>query len=326
MKIQLTLALSILLFFPTFAQVEQKVIIEHFTNTRCGTCANKNPAFYETLANYPQVLHVAYHPSSPYANCAFNQQNKEDNDARTHFYNIYGGTPRAVVQSDVIPPQNPLLKEDQIEARLGKKSDYAVTVTNKLMSGNNYIVTVDIEQVSGNENESIDLYLALAEKTVNYNAPNGEDVHHDVFRDELYFDNANVSPSRSTTLIEKEYIMKGEWDANEIYAYAIIHNSTTKTILQSGSSLDAPTFIGDRKIEEIRNLFYPNPVTNILNINSDYSQQIQKVELYSLVGSKVKEFSTFSNMDISELPDGLYFAKLTDFQNRQFSTRLIKRR
>ena len=110
MKKQLTLALSVLLFFPIFAQVEQKVIIEHFTNTRCGTCANKNPAFYETLANYPQVLHVAYHPSSPYANCAFNQQNKEDNDARTHFYNIYGGTPRAVVQSDVIPTQNPLLK------------------------------------------------------------------------------------------------------------------------------------------------------------------------------------------------------------------------
>ena len=101
--------------FPVIAQVEQKVIIEHFTNTRCGICASRNPAFYQTLAYYPQALHIAYHPSSPYSSCAFNMHNSSENDQRTYFYNIYGGTPRAVIQGEVVAPGNPLITADKID-------------------------------------------------------------------------------------------------------------------------------------------------------------------------------------------------------------------
>jgi len=81
------------------AQVQKNVVVEHFTNTRCGICASRNPGFFTNLNNNPDVIHLAIHPSSPYSSCVFNQHNSVDNDDRTNYYGIYGGTPRLVVQT-----------------------------------------------------------------------------------------------------------------------------------------------------------------------------------------------------------------------------------
>ena len=45
-----------ILFQTASAQVERTVIVEHFTNTRCGICAFRNPAFYENLNNQENVF------------------------------------------------------------------------------------------------------------------------------------------------------------------------------------------------------------------------------------------------------------------------------
>nr|MBK9652878.1 hypothetical protein [Bacteroidota bacterium] len=82
------------LSFSANAQSPKTVLVEHFTNTWCSICASKNPAMYQTLSNYPQVLHIAFHPSSPYPGCVFNVQNMAENDARANYYNAYGGTPK----------------------------------------------------------------------------------------------------------------------------------------------------------------------------------------------------------------------------------------
>lgn len=82
--------------------VAKKVIVEHFTNSRCGVCASKNPSLFTNLTSHPDILHISYHPSSPYSSCVFSQSNPAENDSRTNFYGIFGGTPRIVIQGDVI--------------------------------------------------------------------------------------------------------------------------------------------------------------------------------------------------------------------------------
>ena len=84
------------------AQVAKKIIVEHFTNTNCGICGSRNPGFYKNLNNFPEILHLSVHPSSPYASCKLSQQANPDNDARTNYYGIFGGTPRLVVQGTVV--------------------------------------------------------------------------------------------------------------------------------------------------------------------------------------------------------------------------------
>lgn len=54
--------------------------------------------------------------------------------------------------------------------------------------------------------------------------------------------------------------------------------------------------------------FYPNPVKDILNINS--KSELTKVEIYSLLGNKIKELTTgLNSININNLPKGIYIIK-----------------
>ena len=68
------LLFSNFLFLSIFgiSQVQQNVIIEHFTNTRCGICGVRNPGLYTNISEYPEIIHIAFHPSSPYSTCVLN--------------------------------------------------------------------------------------------------------------------------------------------------------------------------------------------------------------------------------------------------------------
>ena len=104
MKSKLIFSLPAIIFYSQtlLSQVPKKTIVEHFTNTKCSICASRNPGFYTNLNNQPGVLHLAIHPSSPYNGCQLYQQNSSENDARTNYYGVYGGTPRLVINGSVI--------------------------------------------------------------------------------------------------------------------------------------------------------------------------------------------------------------------------------
>jgi len=76
--------------------------------------------------------------------------------------------------------------------------------------------------------------------------------------------------------------------------------------------------------KEIR--LFPNPASDYLRISED--AEVASIVIYSLVGREVKTFDTKYNMqfDISDLPDGLYLARLNDRFGKVVKTvRLIKR-
>lgn len=319
-----TLLIAVLISIPLISQVEKKVVVEHFTNTRCGICASKNPAFYQVLNDYPDVLHIAYHPSSPYSTCIFSQHNPQENDHRAYFYNVFGSTPRVVLQGEVIPNQNPLINSGQIEAQLGGTSDYKVTMTKTALTGNNNKITLEIERVSGSEFETILVYAGLAEKEINYEAPNGESLHHDVFRRVIFFDTASINPVGNIRVIEYEYSTDAEWYENQIFAYALIQNSITSSIMQAGTTLESASGFGKEKINELSSILYPNPSSGIISVRNEFSNRFIKFEFYDLLGSRVREFNKSNSFNISDLPEGFYFVRLTDSQNKVYSTRIIK--
>ncbi|MBL4862531.1 MAG: T9SS type A sorting domain-containing protein [Crocinitomicaceae bacterium] len=71
---------------------------------------------------------------------------------------------------------------------------------------------------------------------------------------------------------------------------------------------------------------YPNPVQSTLNISS--SKHINKVDVFTLDGVKVAEkvFNTNGDkqMDVSELPSGLYLVRMTNETNDIFTTKFLK--
>ena len=67
---------------------------------------------------------------------------------------------------------------------------------------------------------------------------------------------------------------------------------------------------------------YPNPVTDILVIDS--KMHVDKVEIYSILGKKVKEFnSNFDAIPVNEISAGLYIVKIQS-DNNSVSKKIIK--
>jgi len=323
-----TIAILAGLFFSTAsAQVERKVIVEHFTNTRCGICASKNPGLYSTLNDYPDVIHLAYHPSSPYASCIFSQHNPTENDERTEYYGIFGGTPRVVMQGQVIASQTPLLKTGQIEGALGQQSDYSISVEQTKGAGTHVEVKIVIKRVSGLLIDDLSIRAVLAENEVDYNAPNGETKHNDVFRKQLLEESTTLSDINDSLVIIRNYTNNSAWDMDQIIVITTLENFTTKEILQadeSGFASEGSSGIFNPIAREDKSVFYPNPASRELRFLPEVAIHYKTAEFFDLTGAKMMEVSFSGPIDISNFPPGLFFVILNGINGEKITTRVMK--
>ena len=67
---------------------------------------------------------------------------------------------------------------------------------------------------------------------------------------------------------------------------------------------------------------YPNPTSSILNINLD--EEIEKIDIYSLLGRKVGT-STNTQMDISNLANGIYLLSIETKNGKIGTKRIVKK-
>ena len=323
MKYIFTFLFATVMMSTVFSQVEKTVIVEHFTNTRCGTCAAKNPAFYEVLNDYPDVLHIAYHPSSPFPACIFSQHNPTENDARAYYYDIYGPTPLIVLQGKVVGIQSPMINPEQIESELGQESDFSLSIQHTLSANNKIEVTIHIERVSGSGSEEVSFYAVLAEKEIAYNAPNGETLHHDVFRMVIDEESVLLPNIGSSKTIVKTIDIDDEWVADEMVAIGILQNAQTKETLQSAESTST-TSLFENNTSEAKALLYPNPVANNLYIQANERERFISADIYSLLGNKVVQFINVNKMDMTDLLPGYYFVVLTDVKGNRTTSKITK--
>lgn len=72
---------------------------------------------------------------------------------------------------------------------------------------------------------------------------------------------------------------------------------------------------------------YPNPTTDYVAVN-DESDRVNKLEFYNLTGRQMKSFAVTrgEKYSISELPDGVYFVRLIDKNNRIVTTQRVNKR
>jgi Secretion system C-terminal sorting domain len=72
---------------------------------------------------------------------------------------------------------------------------------------------------------------------------------------------------------------------------------------------------------------FPNPTTDYVAVNDD-SDRVNKLEFYNLTGRQMKAFAVTrgEKYSISELPDGVYFVRLIDKNNRIVITQRVNKR
>lgn len=296
------------------AQSARKVLVEHFTNTRCSICASRNPTFYSTLNARPDVLHLAFHPSAPYANCLLSSQNPTENDARTNYYGVYGSTPRVVVQGRVLNPANPILPTAAVDTLQGGTTAVALSLMPMFTGTNEVTVRAVIRTTGVTGYTNLNLFIGLTEDTIFYNAPNGENRHYDVFRKAFFAGNglAITLPALGDSLVITETVSIPAAAINSrLSTIGFIQHQPSKYILNAEkAAVGMPTTTGTsqpRVVTEV-NLVYPNPNSdNQIFINN--SLQLATVSVYNALGQLVYSANNRFDASLSMPQSGLYIVQ-----------------
>ncbi|MEM7370564.1 MAG: Omp28-related outer membrane protein [Bacteroidota bacterium] len=314
------LSVSFLLTTSTFAQEAKRyLLVEHFTNSRCGICSSRNPAMYTAISPHAaEVHHIAYHPSFPYSSCVFYQHNKDENQARATFYGV-PGTPTAYLWGNRVSSGSSLLPSTTLSNALSQTSPIDVIVTEEL-GGAGRDVSIKVKTVGQlSEGGDYRLFVAVVEKLVNYDAPNGEKEHHDVFRKMLpSSDGESFVPAAEggEMSFSFNYSFHTDWDITQVYAIAFVQDMNSKEVMNSGSTLDsrASTSIDPVFNEQIA--VYPNPAHTQFQLDwSGISGSLASIQLFSTTGQSVLAKQVAgregkATLDVSSLPKGMYFLQI----------------
>jgi Outer membrane protein Omp28/Secretion system C-terminal sorting domain len=223
------------------AQAPKYVLFEHFTNTRCGICGGTNPIFYQNVSinTNTKLHHISMHSSIPYSACVFYQANPAPQDERADYFNI-PGTPRVVINGTTTIGAGSVTATMIDDAYCATCSPVAIKVSES--GSGTHQALIEIKTLGTRPSGNFRLLAAIVEKTVNYNAPNSESVHHNVFR-QFLTPTTGVPltlPTQGGTasLTVYNYTINPAWRANEVYVVAWLYDETTKSVLNSGTKFD----------------------------------------------------------------------------------------
>lgn len=273
MKSKVSLVSALIFSVVGLSQVPKKIVVEHFTNTKCSICASRNPGFfnnYDTENSQETMIHLAIHPSSPYNTCVLYQQNPDGNDDRTNYYGILGSTPRLVISGEIIPSSSSYNSPTLFAPYLNETSPISLTLEQQKFGNDSIRIRIVIRTEASHSLSSQNLYVVLAEDTVFYNAPNGENQHYDVFRTAL-LGNTGTTISVPSTVGDSLVFMKtvsvdAAWDVSRVFAMAILQNVSDKSVTQAEALKSTSSGVISGFANTVKPDFgikiYPNPAYN----------------------------------------------------------------
>lgn len=302
------------------------IFLEHFTNSRCSICASQNPGFFNTIANYEDDIHLlTFHPPIPYNNCAFYLDNPSENLSRTGFYGITG-TPR-VIRNGTASSTAAQVTAATLDALVGQTSPIQIVVTES--EGADRQVNAEVRTLGFEPSGNLRLFAAIVEREVQYNAPNGEHLHHHVFRKMLSaIDGDPFVPALmgGSVNVQYEYTVANAWKPEETYVLVFLQDIETKEIFNSGSRFDeVATGTNEASLSNIR--IYPNPVGDVLTVANNGAVFSGMLQILDATGKTVMQQAIDAaqsiTLNLQGLPAGLYLASLSTVEGQKVE-KLIK--
>lgn len=316
--------LACLFLIPGQAQVNKKVVAELFTNTRCSICAARIPGFKQNLEAHPEVMVITVHPSSPYSNCFLHQHNSLENDARTNHYNIYGGTPRLVVQGQVVSGSN-LSNASIFSGQLNQTTPFSLKVKEIRRGMDSVSVEVTVFATEAHSVTGATIFAAYVEDTLAYNAPNGETEHWGVFRKAFSTPEGTplTLPANGDSVMWSATIaVNQEWNMDDMQVMVILSDQL-KLVLQSESTTSvetvAATSIGQENLVHFS--ISPNPVQGAMEVDGvSGSWSVFSIDGKAILRGSVPRGEERVEINLGNIPEGIYL-----FENQGSAVKFMKR-
>lgn len=99
-------------------------------------------------------------------------------------------------------------------------------------------------------------------------------------------------------------------------------NNWTNIDATTSFSTNCTTSVGVLESKNRRLTTYPNPTNGIITFSTEVN--IKEIEVYNSMGQKVKNYSANNQIDISDLPNGIYTAKI-NLENNEKIIKQIKK-
>ncbi|MDI1233504.1 MAG: T9SS type A sorting domain-containing protein [bacterium] len=297
------------------AQVPKKIVVEHFTNTNCSVCASRNPGFYTNFNNQNNVIHLAIHPSSPYASCVLSKHNAAENDGRTNYYGIYGATPRIVIQGVVVSSGSNYSSATIFTPYLDQTSPASIKIYQTKYGKDSIHSRIVVKTEASHTLTSLRLFVALVEDTLNYTGSNGEPSHFDVFRKSLTgTSGVTVTlPSKvgDSLVYNFSSAANGVWNFSRIYTLAILQDAATKSVIQSENIATKINKVATSLQNTLPNDLYSNIYfyEHTIFVDIEKIHEHLNFEIYDISGRKILEKNIESNreqLNVASMSPGVY--------------------
>lgn len=308
--IQLT-TIFFLLTINSIGQVAQRSVVEHFTNTSCSICASNNGNIHSAIKTQSNVLHISFHPSSPYSNDFFNVQNKNENDDRTNFYGIYGSTPRVVLNGTPISYST---LTTALANSATNTSNFTLNIMQVKYGADSFSAHFVIKKISQDTITKAKLFVGVLEDTINQATNNGEKVHYNVFRKALSLASGNdiILPINVGDSIVTNFKFKSEagWNMKRLHTLGILQRPSKMLINsnKSSNSIQSTASINNSYSKISNSFLYPNPLTNAIIYSKT---DIDDLSIYNQVGERVEQIEKLQGNEpyqAQKLSPGIYTA------------------
>jgi hypothetical protein len=303
-------ALFMLQSAETTAQVQKRVLVEHFTQASCPPCATQNPAFNAMLFdNWEKLVTIKYQTSWPGFD-PMNQQNPGEVQSRVDYYGVTG-VPNVIMGGTLDAGTAGQATVGQIDDLHAEMTPIEMEMTHSVSADlDSMFITAVVRNVSAEafEQGNTVAHISIVEQELIFPEPPGstdEVDFYNVMRKMLPDANGTALgaiPAGDSTVLEfavalPDYI----YDYSQLGAIGFVQNNSSQEVYQSDISetLGVPPGYGDVALD--LNLQTPDSyceyeVTASAGIENASAEEVTTLEVQMLVNGEAMATETWEGV------------------------------
>lgn len=250
MRTYIILFAALLVSSLTYSQSNRIVLLEHFSNASCGSCAYYNPQVESLINANPKLISIKYQNNWPGYD-PMNLHNPTDVNVRKNVYGV-NGVPHSILDGNQYNNHPFNLFQANITNRLQQATNFEMIAHQALsLTDDSIFVSINLTSLT-NQSGPFKLYIAVIENEISFaSAPgsNGETDFHHVMKKLIPGPYGIELPSQMAA--NQQLIYNESWSLQNIYnnselsVVAFIQDTTTHEIQQAAYAGTLPLIAKD---------------------------------------------------------------------------------
>ncbi|TVR81390.1 MAG: T9SS C-terminal target domain-containing protein [Saprospirales bacterium] len=294
-------------------QTNRTVLVEQFSNTRCGICANRIPTFWQTVSDFEEdVILLSFYSSTPYSNCELYQASRSLNDERISFYNIFG-TPTLHINGERAPTNIWSNAASFLNGLTGSSSEIRIETgfSPSGSHGDGFASVLLYNEFEGLEEFVLHAYLV--EKNVTAGTLPSYRNHHNVARIQLT-PNTGLPIDKVADIQQNfsfDFEINQSWDNENLAVIAFVQGQNSSEVYNAakgGAVISNTDAFGTEKKMSL----FPNPAKNEITITTATGGK-KTLQIFNILGKMVHKMEfdgPYTTINTSHFQRGLYLVRL----------------